>query len=185
MTMSIEHTPEHLPSNHEQEPLAIDLIASQAREMTLREGWHVPTLIAVGTTSTIGGAFDEMPDTHGERVRMMYAAGQAMGEDDVVGALRQVVFITEGWLRVVPREEALEQLAEDADRIEVLCVARMTVPDKRHELVLLQMMRDDDGRLVDLPEYQFGDDGADGRTDSPLLKAFVAGYQTARASRAN
>lgn len=183
--MSIERPPEHLPSNQERDPLAIDLIARQAREMALRDGWHAPTLIAVGTASTIGGAFDEMPDTHDKRMRLMYAAGQSLGEDDVVGALRHVVFVTEGWMRLMPRDDAPDRPDDESERIEVLCVSRMSVLEQRHELVLMEMMRDADGQLVDLPEYQFDEDRAEGSTDSPLLKAFVAGYQAARASRAN
>lgn len=180
--MSIEHSSEHQPLPPEDDPLSLEFITRRAKELTLRDGFHSPTLIAVGSASAVGGQFDEMPDNHPDRVRMMHAAGQSLGEQDALGALQQVVFITEAWMRLMPRDVDGDFSTQNADRIEVLCIARLSLPEQAHELVLLEMQRDAHGELVDLQDYQLGDDGD---ADSPLLRAFAQGYRTARARRTN
>jgi len=183
--MSIEHTPEHQPLPPEDDPFSLEFITRHAKELTLRDGFHAPTLLAIGSASAMAGELEEMPDTHSARVWLMHRTGQFLGEQDALGALQQVIFITEAWMHVFPRDAETGRPARDANRIEVLCIARLTLPEEQQDLVLLQMVRDEAGDLVDLLDYQLGNEDGDSHAESPLLQAFASGYRTARARRTN
>ncbi len=183
--MSIEHSPEHQPLPPEDDPFSLEFITRHAKELTLRDGFHVPTLFAIGSASALAGELEEMPDTHFARVRLMHCTGQFLGERDALGALQQVIFITEAWMHVFPRDAETGRPERDSSRIEVLCIARLTLPEEGQDLVLLQMLRDETGDLVDLQDYELGDESGEERADSPLLRAFASGYRTARARRNN
>ncbi len=163
--MSIEHSPDHQPLPPEDDPFSLEFITRHAKELTLRDGFHAPTLFAIGSASALAGELEEMPDTHVARVRLMHRTGQFLGEQDALGALQQVIFITEAWMHVFPQDAETGRPARDASRLEVLCIARLT--------------------LLDLQEYDLGDEDGEERADSPLLRAFASGYRTARARRNN
>ncbi|MFC1959365.1 hypothetical protein ACFLYO_01525 [Chloroflexota bacterium] len=182
--MSIEHTPEHQSLPPEPGPLPLQAITRQAKELALLMGHHVPTLLVAGSEQNIGGHFDEMPPTHADRVQLMHAAGQTFGEQDALGSLQQVIFITEAWLSVVSDENHIELPSQDPDRKEVLCISSLNVQQRQHDLTLFEMIRDEQGNLVDLQDFQVGDPQMQ-KTDSPLLSAFVAGYKSGRARRTN
>ncbi|MFC1961060.1 hypothetical protein ACFLYO_10160 [Chloroflexota bacterium] len=181
--MSVEHTHEHQSQPPEDDAFSLENLAHSAKELTLQMGWHAPTLLVAGSKQRIGGQFEHMPPSHEDRVRLMYAAGKNFGEQDVLGSLQQVVFITEAWVSVLSEGEAFRQPSQDPERKEVLCISRLDVATQRHELVLYEIVRDANERIIDLPDYRVGDEET--TADSPLLKAFAVGYTSSRAQKFN
>lgn len=181
--MPAEHTHEYRPQPPEDDAFSLENLARSAKELTLQMGWHAPTLLVAGSKQRVGGQFEHMPPTHEDRVRLMHAAGQSFGEHDTLGALQQVVFITEAWISVLAKGESFRQPSQDPERKEVLCISRLDVATKQHDLILYQIIRDVDERIIDLPDFQVGNE--ESTTDSPLLKAFAVGYISSRAQRFN
>lgn len=60
-----------------QNPITLEEIISNAKEIMLRDGHHVPILIVEGGKSLVAGQIADMPPTHGERVDLMRFLGQA------------------------------------------------------------------------------------------------------------
>ncbi len=169
----------------EREPISIEAVACIACEVALRDGGHVPSVIAEGTTDVVVGSLPEIPDTHELRVELLHAAGQALGESAVVGALTQVYFITEGWMSMVRPDGTMQRPpSEDPDRKEVLCISGLRVEDARSTLIVFEMARDQDGALTDLRPLHAEIEGKD-RVESPLLTAFADGYRIGLCRRAN
>lgn len=181
--MTVEQTPEHHPQLPEDDAFSLENLARSAKELTLKMGWHAPTLLVVGSKQQVGGQFEHMPPTHEDRVRLMHAAGKSFGEHDTVGSLQQVVFITEAWISILAQDDPLRQPSQDPERKEVLCISRLDVPTQQQELILYQIVRDADEHIIDLPDFQVG--GEESTADSPLLKAFVVGYTSSRAQKFN
>ena len=78
--------------------LTMAWVTEKAVEVALRDGGHFPALIIEGRKSVTFGNLIELPDTHEERMHMMFVAGQVMGTSRQVGTLRQVFFICEAWM---------------------------------------------------------------------------------------
>jgi hypothetical protein len=66
----------------------------------------------------------------------------------------------------------------------VLIVSGMEVEERRAGMLIFQMLRDGDGQLTTLEPYEVPVDG-DAQAESPLLEAFVDGFQRALRGRAN
>lgn len=152
---------------------SIDIIAELARTEALKHGGHVPTLIVTGTERGMVGQLD-MPDTHEARAQMLFDAGFNLAQDGSIGIPIQVFLITEGWLSLPENGELKVRPSEDPNRLEVLLIAGLYLLHAKHSLVVLEMVRDETDKLVELREHS--QMVGEGRADSPLLKAFVMGY---------
>jgi hypothetical protein len=95
----------------------------------------------------------------------------------------QVFFITEGWLSFTDNGELQTRPSEDPKRLEVLLIAGLYLLHAKHSLVILEMVRDKADQLIELREHRRLVE--DGRTDSPLLNAFVMGYTAGLGSDEN
>lgn len=170
------YQPEDSPERDQPAQLSLEAVAEMACETTLRDGGHVPTVIAEGTRMTLLGNFPELPPTHQERVAMMELAGEMLGDREAVGFLRRVYFISEAWMSRLARPVAGGvPPSQDPERVEVLCVAGLEVLERRSALKLYEMVRDEYGGLSELLPVGREGDGEE-QVDSPLLMAFAAGY---------
>ncbi len=79
---------------------ALENIAHLACENVLKDGTHVPTIIAQGSRGVLVAGIEDLPGTHDERCQAMASAGFAMAQSGKIGRLEQVFFITEGWMSV-------------------------------------------------------------------------------------
>ncbi len=103
-------------------------ITRLAIESTLRTGGHVPFLIIDGSKRLIYGGVPNIPDTHDKRLQYMYAAGQMTAMSEQTGKLRQVFFISEGWMSLPQENELPKTLpSEDPNRKEVLIIAGLEI----------------------------------------------------------
>src|SRR5215207_7000953 len=81
-----------------QEHITLDEIISNAKEIMLRDGNHVPVLIVEAGNSLLAGQITNLPETHGERMELMRFLGQAAAKSGRVDQLQQVFMVTEGWM---------------------------------------------------------------------------------------
>jgi hypothetical protein len=148
-----------------------------AKETTLRNGSHVPTVIADGRQRTVVVEIDNFKPTHEERTQQMFLVGYHLAKEQLVGVLQQTFFISEGWMSLLNQGEDVQQPpASDPNRKEVLLVAGLKLSDQDVHMIALEEVRDQAGKLTELKESPPHGEGQ--RTVSaPLLSAFVAGYE--------
>jgi hypothetical protein len=147
-----------------------------AKEVTLRDGQHLPTVIADGSAQTAIVQLAELPNTHEGRAQQMYMTGFLLADSRQIGKLKQVFFISEAWMST-PREGELPTVppSQDPNRKEILVISAMRVPDHDTKMAIFEMLRSQEGQLTDLKEYEpVTSENTD--VDSPLLRAFAAGF---------
>jgi hypothetical protein len=168
--------------NKEQEkrPIAFTLeeIVRIAKEVALQHGGHVPTLIAEGNKRAFGGQIANLPETHEDRVRWMHSAGYALAQSEEVGDLRQVFFISEGWM-IVGEEDGppASRPSQDPRRKEVLVISNRSTREQESRLVIFEMVRDVEGKLAELKDIQLPGENEERHAETPLLDAFVDGFR--------
>src|SRR5919201_1090347 len=93
-----------MSSERPQNPITIEEIVSNAKEIMIRNGKHVPLLIMEADNKVAAGQIPDISPTHGERVELMRFLGQVVAKSGRVNHLQQVFMVTEGWMSE-PREE--------------------------------------------------------------------------------
>lgn len=164
---------------------AIDIVADLARTETLKHGGHVPTLIVTGTKRGMVGELADMPDTHEERAQMLFEAGFNIVQEMYLGIPVQLFFISEAWYSQQKPVEAEHQIvpSEDPNRLEVIIIAGLHLIHALHSVVILEMVRDEAEQLIEVHEHSRHLE--QGQVESPLLHAFLKGYQTALKAQNN
>jgi hypothetical protein len=169
----------------ERNHITLDEIISNAKEIMLRNGQHVPTLIVEGSKNLVVGHLNDMPATHGERRELMRFLGQATAKSGRVDQLRQIYMISEGWLSVADDDKPPALIpSQDPQRVEVLIISSIHLEERNKQMKLFEVLRDIDEKVTDLEEF-LPEDRKDGSVDVPLLDAFVDGYQMAYLARFN
>lgn len=158
------------------EPLTMATVSQEAREVLLRDGQHLPTVIVEGPRRRVVMRLVGVPPTHPQRLAQMFAAGYQLAERVDLGGLRQIFHISEAWLsRAKPGESLALPPSQDPQRHEVLIISNLNIVNRQVRLAAYEMLRDAAGQLSELRVSDIGD--TDGRPqDAPLLVAFVAGY---------
>jgi hypothetical protein len=167
-----------MSKEQEQRPQEVSLenVIRRAKEIILHDGVHLPTVIADGSARTAITQFAEFAATHEGRVQQMLVAGFVLSQTRQVGRLRQVFFISEGWMSVAEEGKLPDRLpSQDPNRKEILFVSCLKVRSHEVRLVMFEMVRDDEGHLTELKESQPAAGGSV-VAESPLLTAFVAGF---------
>lgn len=165
--MSAEDKPTHV--------MVMETISQKAREVALRDGYHVPSVFARGTERSAIGQLADLPGTHEARVKHLFEAGVQLRQEGQLGLLLQVIFITEAWLSLPEDGELNVRPSEDPNRIEALIIAGLSILEELSSMTIFEMVRDEEGELVDVREFR-QQDSTEGEMQSPLLDAFVAGY---------
>ncbi|MGD8457004.1 MAG: hypothetical protein PVF83_11505 [Anaerolineales bacterium] len=154
-------------------------VVSKAREFTLKEGGHIPVLIAQGSAGNVVMGMEIPPEFRGERFDLMFAAGMEVAIGNRVGQLEEVFFVSEGWMSVAEEKPPMVPPSRDPKRIEVLQITGIEITrDDRVQMQIFEMIRDRQGSLVDLTEFEgLKAHYEEGRAESPLLAAFLDGYR--------
>ena len=149
-----------------------------AKEAALTQGGHVPMIIIEGGSQSVIGQIANLPRTHQGRLQVLFATGAALAQSGDVATLRQVFFISEGWMSSAKKGGAIEAPpSQDPNRKEVLIISSSSdVHARRASLVVFEMLRDGEGQLVELEQLHTVED-EDLRVASPLLNAFVEGFR--------
>lgn len=156
-----------------------------AKEVTLSYGYHIPTLVVQGDEEPVVVQIPSLPPTHEERLRMMFTAGSALAESGALTSLKEVFFISEGWMSVAA-EDGLPEVppSQDPQRREVLIVSGLEVNTGQAAMTIFEMLRDEDAKLVELAEIEQQGKG-DTQVETPLLDAVVTGFQRTLRGRFN
>jgi len=168
-----------------QHRISFEEIISNAKEVTLRDGYHVPIVVMDGSKGLSVAQFQEISETHGGRMEVMRFLGQAAARDGRVGQLRQVFLISEAWMsRADKGNPPTLRPSQDPNRKEVLIVSALQIEGRSKQLKLFEMRRNEQQRVIGLTEIE--PDSKKGTSiEIPLLEAFVQGYQIAYQQRAN
>lgn len=163
-----------------QNPLTLEQIISNAKEIMLRDGNHVPMLIVEGRKSLVAGPIPDLPETHKERVELMRSLGQASAKSGRVDHLQQVFMVSEGWMSVASEDQPVEiRPSQDPNKKEVLIISAIRMKERKKQMKVFEILRDSNEQVVDLQEFLPDEKKKDKSVEIPLLDAFVQGFQTA------
>src|SRR6266700_2813126 len=108
----------------EQGNITLEEIISDAKEIMLRDGNHVPILIVEGSKNSAAGQIPKLPETHKEKMKVMHRFGQVVANSGRIDQLKQVFMVTEGWMSIASPDEQVElRPSEDPNRKEVLVIS--------------------------------------------------------------
>ena len=79
-----------------------------AKEAALTHGGHVPVIIIEGGSRSVVGQLANLPRTHAGRLQVLFSVGTALAQSGDVATLRQVFFISEGWMSSAKKGAAIE-----------------------------------------------------------------------------
>jgi hypothetical protein len=166
----------------EQDHITIEEIISKAKEIMLRDGQHVPTLIMEASNLLVASPLPSMPVTYGEKVEFMRFVGQVAAKSGRFDQLQQVFMVTEGWM-----SESRENVrpSQDPNKKEVLIISAIQMKERKKQMEILEILRDDKEQVVGLEAYLPDKEKKDEKVDIPLLDAFVQGFQTAFRTKFN
>lgn len=161
-------------SGNQPQVLTLEHIAQIAIETTLKNGYHVATIIAEGNRSTALIAITDIPAGWDARMLQMFMLGRELAQEHRIGLLRQVFHISEAWMSEVEQLNApFVPPSEDPKRREVLMVAGYKLSTRKAEGTVFEMIRDESGKLralTPLPQPP------DTEVASPLHVAFAEGF---------
>jgi hypothetical protein len=168
-----------LLSEKEVRHMTIEAIMKSATELLIREGCHAPTILLDGTNQAGVIVLAEFPSENTERIQLMYKMGQQAVHERSVGVLRQVFLVSESWMGT---RQSLDDITKkgyirpslDPHRMEVLTVTCLNTSTQEHTIGILEIIRNSQDEIVELKKVAVGD----GKGESSLLPAFVAGYQS-------
>src|SRR5688500_7560908 len=134
--------------------ITLEEIISNAKEIMLREGKHVPVLIVESGRSLVAGQIPVMPPTHGERVEFMRFFGQAAAKSGRIDQLKQVFMVTEGWMSE-PSEDIPTRIrpSEDPNRKEVLIISMIQVQKQKKQMEIFEIVRDRNEQVIGLEKF--------------------------------
>jgi len=155
-------------------PLTLERITAMAKEMLLRNGAHIPTVLVEGVRNTAAIQIQDLEDTSAKRHIQLAEAGFMLAKTGQLGSLRQVFYVGEGWMgREMTKGTAPAiKPSEDPERKEVLLIFSIHVETQEKSLTVFEMLRTGDGQSVDLIELERTQ-----RAESFILEAFVLGYE--------
>jgi acetolactate synthase regulatory subunit len=107
----------------------------------------------------------------------MYQLGFLLASFAIVGVLKQVFFISEGWMNMTQDGKQPEiRPSLDPQRTEVLLISQLNVINDLAKVVLLEMKRDTNGTLYALENVDGRLPEPESSVKSPLLEAFAIGF---------
>jgi len=162
------------------------MVVNLAKETALKFGNHLPTLIIEGKRESVFAQLDNVANTHEGRLRQMFTLGATLGEQGVIGSLQQMFYISEAWVSMAQKGEMLPDVppSQDPKRKEVLVIVNFHAQRQNMQMVMLEMVRDTEGQLVALPELQRSGQAGE-HAESPLVTAFVRGFQVGSSRKLN
>ena len=179
-------SPNTVSPERNQDPITLDEIISNAKEIMLRDGKYVPVLIVKADNKLVAGQIPDMPATHGERVELLRFLGQAAAKSGKVNQLQQIFMATEGWMSTASEDKSAElRPSEDPNRKEVLIISAIQMKERKKNRKVFEILRDSSEQVVGLEEFLPDEKKKDKSVEVPLLDALVQGFQTAFRTRFN
>lgn len=165
--------------------ISFEEVISQAKETILRAGNHQPALIAVGDKKLVYGEIPDIPPTYGARVHLLRFLGQASAKSGVIGKLNKAYMVTEGWMSAVSEDKPSNiRPSQDPEKKEVLIISGIEIQENKKRIMVFEIIRDKNKKIDRLEEFLSDSDKAK-TAETPLLDAFVDGFQNAFRARYN
>lgn len=143
--------------------------------MLVRFGQHQPTLVIMGTARRVVVHFEHFPDTHEQKVLAFANVGVKVAVKGNIGELRTLYFVSEAWMSEAKKGKLpTNPPSADPQRKEVLLINSYSVETKKQVLRMLEMKRNHRGELIELQPMAQPEGG---EVESPLLPAFVKGFE--------
>jgi len=162
-----------------QNPITLEEIISNAKEIMLRDGYHIPVVIIEIDKKLMGAQIPDLPATHGERVQLMRLFGLAAAKSGRIDQLEQVFMVSEGWMSMAGGDDPAEiQPSQDPNRKEVLIISAVQLKEYKKQMKVFEILRDSRDQVVGLEEFLPEEKKKDDLVEVPLLDAFVQGFQT-------
>lgn len=157
-------------------PLSFEEVVRAACEVTLRDGYHVPTFVVDCTDQVVFVQLESLAPTLEERQRQMYLLGGDVAAAGGVGTLRKVFFVAQSLVFRPDSQGWSEGASTQSPRhLEVLVVSGFDAATQETRTALFELLRDKGGSVYDLLDLGVGQDNAN-PADTPLLTAFVEGF---------
>ena len=169
-----------------QNPITLEEIISNAKDIMFRDGNHAPMLIIEGGKNLVAGPIPDLPETHKERLELMRSLGQTTAKSGSVDHLQQVFMVTEGWMSVASEDQPAERRpSQDPNKKEVLIISAIQMKEHKKQMKVFEILRDSNEQVVDLQEFLPDEKKKYKSVEIPLLDAFVQGFQTAFRTKFN
>lgn len=160
-------------------------LVRKAKETILLDGHHIPMVIITGSKDHLLTHLLFMPETHDERLSFFRQIGQIAAKSGRIGKLRDIFFISEGWMSVGGDNKPLKVLpSEDPNRKEVLIVAGLEKETEKKTLAIFEVLRDANEKVLQLDEIE-PSARQEKSAQVPLLEAFAEGFKLAFQARTN
>lgn len=158
----------------------LDVVTRLVKEVTLQAGGHTPTVFFDSQQGTGMVQIPDFADTHTARAQQMFSIGFALAQTGRYRALNQIFLVSEAWMSVNPQGLPLDHLpSEDPNRKEILMIAGLSVITQQSDLVVIEMIRNQAGDLVELRDMDTASP-SDTYINSPLLAAFTLGFDAGK-----
>jgi hypothetical protein len=157
-------------------PIAFDEVVRVATETLLRDGYHIPTIFAEGSSASAAIQIDSLASSSVERQAQLFIAAMQLALEGRLGSLQQVILITEAWMSEAEgTKPPVIPPSEDPNRREILIVTGRNLREDAVRFAVFDMVRDAEGQLVEIIAHPEPDEAH--KLESPLLDAFIAGYK--------
>ena len=178
--MSVEHN----EPNH----ISFEEVISKSKEILLQTGHHKPILILddIQRLITVEIGIQNIPPTHGEALDLFRFLGQATAKSGTVQKLRQVFMVSEAWY-TLPKDddEKHNKATQTPNRVDALIISGFQIKENTRQTKILEIIKNHDAKAVQLHDIEPARERNDEKTHTPLLDAFVDGFQTAYKIRYN
>lgn len=147
-------------------------IVKIAKQILTQFGTHAPMLFVRGSKGGGMVTFKDFGPEHEDKLRQMANAGVEAAVKYPSGDLHSVIFVTEAWMGTAKKGQQYTQPSKDPKRKEMLLITTLDAVTSKQGLLMYQMIRNKRGELIELNRFT----GKWDSVESPLLPAFVAGY---------
>lgn len=160
----------------------LDDVLAVAQRLLLEVGEVTPLVLVQGSAGSTQIPLSEIPEDREQKIRLLLRVGYAVGQDPKLGGLEQVVVLFEGWMSRGSGPVPTVMPADDPHHQEVLSIATYHPRPPRSTLALFTIVRSSDAQRIELERVpDVAEPGM--QASSPLLDAFVYGYEEGRKAR--
>jgi len=154
----------------------MEKVVRLAKDVVLKQGYHLPQLVLCGEQGNGAMIIEGFPNEYEKKVKTMFLAGVETKRRCNVGKLSKVFFVLETWMVTLEKGEKITPARQHPRRIETLVISCLDISTKEQMVTSLEYIRDANGTLREIKDHVLPDGATTARAESPLLPAFVAGY---------
>ena len=160
----------------------LENVLSLAKELLLEVGEVRPMLIVLGAQAATRIPLEQIPENREQKAKQMLGLGYAVGRDRSLGELRELFILFEGWMSLGSSPAPAIMPADDPNRQEVLVITRYQHHPPTTAMTVFRIQRTGEPDNLELERVEEVE-GSEGQAQSPLVEAFLYGYEEGVKSR--